>query len=105
MTNNNQNNNVLKGILISSNPKLKQRVVDDLVSNCLFKHLYPMLMKVQERYQMPILPEEVVTAIRHFIQTEKETGALRGIKGGRIIVIRRRRKNSNGKNDHRQRGE
>ena len=58
MTNNNQND-IVKGILIGSNQKLKQRFVKDLVSACLFKHLYPMLMAAQERYQMPILPEEV----------------------------------------------
>lgn len=105
MTNNNQNNNALKGMFISSNPKLKQRFVDDLVSACLFKHLYPTLMAAQERYQMPILPEEVVTAIRHFIQTEKETGALRGIKGGRIIVVRRKQKKTGNKNTGRERQE
>ena len=104
MTNNNQND-IVKGILISSNPKLKQRFVDDLVSACLFKHLYSMLMVAQERYQMPILPEEVEKALRKFILTEKETGALRGIKGGRIIVARRKRKKTGNKNAGRERQE
>lgn len=105
MTNKNQNNNALKGMFIGSNPKLKQRFVDDLVSACLFKHLYPMLMAAQERYQMPILPEEVEKALRNFIRAEKETGALRGIKGGRIIVVRRKRKKTGNKNAGRERQE
>lgn len=104
MTNNNQND-IVKGILIGPNQKLKQRFVKDLVSACLFKHLYPTLMAAQERYQMPISPEEVVTAIRHFIQTEKETGALRGIKGGRIIVVRRKQEKTGNKNTGRERQE
>ena len=104
MTNNNQND-IVKGILISSNPKLKQRFVDDLVSACLFKHLYPMLMAAQERYQMPILPEEVEKALRNFIRAEKETGALRGIKTGRIIVVRRKRKKTGNEDVGRERQE
>ena len=104
MTNNNQND-IVKGILIGSNQKLKQRFVDDLVMACLFEHLYPMLMVAQERYQMPILPEEVEKALRNFIRAEKETGALRGIKGGRIIVVRRKRKKTGDKNAGRERQE
>lgn len=105
MTNKNQNNNALKGMFIGSNPKLKQRFVDDLVSDCLFQHLYPMLMAAQERYQMPILPEEVEKALRNFIRAEKETGAFRGIKGGRIIVVRRKRKKTGNNNAGRERQE